>query len=1008
MYKTIRVPKKGANLYDYAARNWPSAGPEYHVNVEGAAAQAPSTAPRQAGGRQEAQTTSSSRPRPVRPSDEQAPQQARERPVSARSQKPNNLRVQVPQHVHDKVESDHHFHHPGHVNPFHSPRAAQNPFHSPRVAHPADHRGDRPQHGNPRRGDHGHPAEQRRTTPRGGQPQAEQRSTTPRATTPRGGTPRRDQGRSQQPQQQQAMERSASGHAPGPGTSQRPQRQGQPYPSQPSRDATPRRGDSRTEAQQHPTTPRRMDPRRVQSQASMKHQADAGAGGSPAYEQGLPTFGGGLAPQELRFGGGGASPRGGGLKRNVTPTKRPPADRDGQQGAPAFPRPVQANPEVAEGGGTPRNASPAPKANKSGDAIRALVRLNNVKSAKETVGRQGSKRPLSRAPTYGADRSPVGASQDTTAESGFRQDSSPRRKVNFDAVPSQSGQYQQPNAPLTRQKTGRAASQEQRRRGQGQSQGHGQASPAVDPALPRRNSLGDSTMMSDPAPYTPPRNPFGRSQSVDPKSHHDDYQAFLKRIYSRDNFGSVGTMSTIDSRRHAAANLLSTGHIRLGRDRAWASMMGKYASRVDPRQWDRIVRKYTDQGAHYQYVVGQCGRCEKTKQREAFDRELLGILHVREDPSSPRRTRPKSAPPMRTAFTDRCGRMREGMEAKAVLPLGGPLVNPWYECCPTRHDPALFFDAQPAGVTSVDTHPVDTLHTEFPKTCMESINSNIPKHLVSQLFPKNEEDFACWTTGAGAAGDALIAEDTDMLKRCGRRVHSGKDVEDRAHLTSLEECYKWQHEHIGHDGAGLFNKCVGGDCAVGEPVHRIKPLQKNRRPVDDTRATGRSDMAMIIAPDENDPRPRERLLRARGEFRIPVDDYKRHAQLWDDPTMRYELTFGSDSAHRSKSAPTERPGSRRNPVNHEDWKEEPQKPMRQYTFAKNISPNISDVTNQTRAAGMASTERDERLQNDRSFSELCRHTETMRSAQQSEVADIIMKNHHNLSSSMAFSLTWDA
>lgn len=475
--------------------------------------------------------------------------------------------------------------------------------------------------------------------------------------------------------------------------------------------------------------------------------------------------------------------------------------------------------------------------------------------------------------------------------------------------------------------------------------------------------------------------------------------------------------------------------------------------RVDATAWNTVVQKQT-LSAHYAYVVGDLhGRkAKQDEEKKEFDLQLFRMLNGAlpgEEPCSPR---PLSTPPMRTAFTDRCVRLREGAGGRATLFSEGaqlesdPGTGHEAGCkCPT----CAPFSLRPAGQPTPRTWNNKFLGVEIRDAMASSPSSArsgrgrqcTPRHLTSGIFEASHN-----------GSRNLSGEEVELcfIKELGRRLKAGQ-------VRTLSE--------DASRAAGGFNRSVFEDTRkkvrdfeAVDPYERtsvaqaMAPLPTDPpppnllavhwwKPKEPAAAEGKGGKAakppsdIVPVPDltkcawskveEAKAENKEEALwhfRSRAQEApdgpVPVkstckkgeglrefsEEQQRLAVYWNQPLLRYDLLAADPNSLRPLRCRSLPPNtSNRNPLLLDQ--ERPAKARPQLMNA-NCGLSVKQVTDHEALAADAVRERGERMQTEKHFAELCAHV-AHEKKEKAQEASSMKRNYLATSSEMTMSLRWD-
>jgi len=334
---------------------------------------------------------------------------------------------------------------------------------------------------------------------------------------------------------------------------------------------------------------------------------------------------------------------------------------------------------------------------------------------------------------------------------------------------------------------------------------------------------------------------------------------------------------------------------------------------------------------------------------------------------------------MRTAFTDRSLRMRDGLQGRAVFTHeASSTADDWdaHKDCACPCDDIL--KTRPAGQPSyaVSCNRVtERVHCISNKADVHSAND-------STFFAHGESDPAM-------RQDELVQSATWQRR---------KKVEARALSADSRQV------------AGDYRRwtfMTEGENGVVDRRHRAAaPLE-----IPSPRASVRDGVRLALSPRQGDPVPDSRITTCKkgaGQHKdIFSESSERAIVQWNQPIMRYEVRASKEQdagLQRSRSLPPER---RRNPVTMEG--EAFQEKFLTFRDGRsNQSFKMSSVCDHEKAAREHSEERSARLKVDQRFADACSMTKEVAERNTKEVQRITAERRSNLSTGMADSLRWDS
>lgn len=401
-------------------------------------------------------------------------------------------------------------------------------------------------------------------------------------------------------------------------------------------------------------------------------------------------------------------------------------------------------------------------------------------------------------------------------------------------------------------------------------------------------------------------------------------------------------------------------------------------------------------GAHFKRIIpgryhGESDE-ELDNEQNQLDTKLCTTLQGGESgrlaASSRRSSRSTTPVPMRAAFTDRSVRMREGVGARSAL----GAEDAWLLDEPPEHKgncncPACNPSAgRPAGQLSSNlrTNVLRAPHLglqDLPQTPRPGRDPGWESGRVNTLLRRGSStrDYDRATASADEG-----QEEAKFRLTMGVKVQPPQGSRRR---SCSEEPRRASALPAGRHGYR------------GEMDLETAPHHAQRR-VFNGKCNHRSEAAMTLAPDINDPAPNIQITNSRkgmGDCKDKVSTTGEQFHVrGNQANFRFEIRARQQDLLRSVSLPPER-----NPITSEgceDWTSTWRRVDRK--------PRLHDTTeaflNHTQVADQVSKERAERLQQDPRFAVLCAATaETGRFR-----SDGFDKTQH-LSSSMGSSLAWD-
>jgi len=407
----------------------------------------------------------------------------------------------------------------------------------------------------------------------------------------------------------------------------------------------------------------------------------------------------------------------------------------------------------------------------------------------------------------------------------------------------------------------------------------------------------------------------------------------------------------------------------------------------DAERWARQVDKHT-LGAHYEYVIGQLGAANSTPAEEA-------VLHDKAVAHADPRHRPKS----RSAFTDRVQRLRDGQGAQEALHHAGSSVE---------------------ASNSLDAS--GSLALEREKALQRHAAGQVSHKLLKQTpcgrdstpvrRSRSEERVSC------ILGDAVTALEgmPDKAEECFHK-ELGRKAKPSARTAPADyRMMKHRGDREAGPMAGDYNQQDRDD---------LKKCQNTRsRGGERTPRTPRTGVAMVLAPQENDPPPSEKVLavsKARGAFSENFsEEAARHVEHQYPEAFRF-------SHHRPRSVGRSTPPACQGgaglpsasprctdqrlsgtPRGHQESQPRPSSRHSVRSSGRtNASQGTAMALDREAARQQVLADRAERRQTERSFSDLCEFTKYEHKANERNTIAIRNKLGNMQSASMAGILVWN-
>eukprot|EP00443_Scrippsiella_acuminata_P037553 CAMPEP_0115267754 /NCGR_PEP_ID=MMETSP0270-20121206/52159_1 /TAXON_ID=71861 /ORGANISM="Scrippsiella trochoidea, Strain CCMP3099" /LENGTH=638 /DNA_ID=CAMNT_0002683917 /DNA_START=27 /DNA_END=1943 /DNA_ORIENTATION=+ len=382
-------------------------------------------------------------------------------------------------------------------------------------------------------------------------------------------------------------------------------------------------------------------------------------------------------------------------------------------------------------------------------------------------------------------------------------------------------------------------------------------------------------------------------------------------------------------------------------------------------KWSRMVDKHTV-GAHYEYVVGDLAAQHSVPDLEQMDHDALladGIHRRRpSEMPHPRASSPRN--PMRTAFTDRSGRMREGRGAKTSLMPQEAVSTEWAQHGDCSCDVCKPFEMKPAGNASHQVH-----YNKVPR-CNKDSPPTQPHWENEHAHTFNSEK-VCTTmehitvNSPSPPADAEKAFSMNM----GRKVKSPRP-QSPGGGRMLEYISMNEDRTLP---AGMYNQ--------DSPVEIMLQTSKGRQPWQgrNGQSPSRSGVAMVLTPEGSDPPPPERILATRrgdGEFKMGTSKqaegitnyFNQDLFRYAESGMRRGRSLSPPRFHNAAGTGTGQWGRSPSPSNRSS-------PRAEYRgILCNNSRTMASVMNHDEGEQYFARESDFRKQCDPTFVELCNLT----------------------------------
>lgn len=516
-------------------------------------------------------------------------------------------------------------------------------------------------------------------------------------------------------------------------------------------------------------------------------------------------------------------------------------------------------------------------------------------------------------------------------------------------------------------------------------------------------SLSEASLRSDP------RGAATEGLTATWQAGQDDY------FGGRQAPPEPGTPDARFLRRNAVQQILEVAPGDMSR----RSVFG-IGDRIDPQKWATLTEKHR-YGGHYSHVTLLFGEEAAQLQQERDDHDQSLLAHVcdprhvefvptsvggKKVPASPASARgnsgtPRSArtsttprPPMKTAFTDRSIRLREGRAARSLVCPGGDepeekdLGSSWAARNPLGSD--LLY---PAGQPS-----------HFVLANKESGNDQKAFHGDQSMFVSEGISAVLDEQKIGGPKDEL--EFRQAMTRKIRRAHS-----ESANPQDPQDA-----DASGGSGAGSYK--------------RRGFLEISSRHFDNDPVYGRGHVSYTLSPkDEDPPHPHDRITngfkKASGTYRDQMDPHTERLMVhWNQNLYRYDVFASGGSAvrpvQRAASCPPDHAGvprtenreGTRNPITHEDSGSPvtPRSIRGRAGLGSSLGHRgeaVKRLTNHDNMARDALRDRGNRLATDRKFAELCAMTAECGKRAKADAADIKVTKTRHLSTNVASALCWD-
>lgn len=466
-----------------------------------------------------------------------------------------------------------------------------------------------------------------------------------------------------------------------------------------------------------------------------------------------------------------------------------------------------------------------------------------------------------------------------------------------------------------------------------------------------------------------------------------------QRVHTRSELTAMGVGDA--SNKYNRRKTLTTADILAlaGMSADKRSLFGT-GQRIDIKAWGNLIENYKH-GGHFEHVVGTLGQRKKREQAEKkeLDQYLLARLQgIQLDPTVSADDKALAEKVLKTAFTDRSLRLRDGLGGLAVLKHEGITeADNWGHkvgcSCSTCKPPNLAAAGAPTARMAQNDLPSYEL-CEDPTAPLKKKTGKAMCSEISLNFSSDAVHAAIHKYDPYTKGDEDLEK--SFSRSFGRKIRQN---ESRVIDAPAGSC------------AGNFNK----DQVRGKSVSSKSEQQDVR-----------TDAGMAVAPREDDPPQTTTRItsckKADGQFHGNYSqETERLAIHWNQPLYRFDhFAAASPDAYRSlrRSNPPQSIANlgSRNILTAQCPAEDDMDLSRKqlnYTGKRNCSDAVKHVTDHDKVATEETNHRNHRMSEDRHFAARCHDTVVVKQAVNDQVKDIRDRNRHTQSTNMAASLRWE-
>jgi len=417
------------------------------------------------------------------------------------------------------------------------------------------------------------------------------------------------------------------------------------------------------------------------------------------------------------------------------------------------------------------------------------------------------------------------------------------------------------------------------------------------------------------------------------------------------------------------------------------------------KKWSQLVDKH-NLGAHYDFVVSDLTAhlaVEDSDQKQHDEAIADGLTKRR--PSDPQAQRPLASivlKDMRTGFTDRALRMREGHGAKSAMMPPEPATTEWGchgECSCAVCKP---HDKKPAGQPSHHVH-----YNKVPR-CNKDSHPKQPhwENELAHTFNSNKMSAAFVHRDEQRESEQPPAEEEKAFhQNMGRKIKSPTPQSPGGSRMYLHRSFS---DNLSVS-AGQFNQDKPSEIGLHSSKGR-QAWQGTRQ-----QSPTRSGVAYILDPSEMDPPPPSRILAARkadGHFKA---GHTAHAEQISAHYNQETFRFADSNFVRGRSVSPPKLDSSAG-VRTNQWCRSTSPPAspnaRNRVRMGNSSRTMAAVMSHDAGEEDFARESAHRAQHDATFRELCRQTADHYETQKS-LADDFKKSFGHAKCSVSKQMEWN-